>query len=191
MAHPYRPIRSELGEIRLVHILPAVDFNAPLECRLEYTDIEKAKPYNALSYAWGKPKFTQKILLDDQPFPVTRNLESALRYIRQNTSRKLWIDAICIDQKNKNEKSEQIPLIRDIYRNCESDLLWLGDRDDIVIQVMKKLNAHLTLSIPRLLLRRRPNRHHPTVCWMPQNEAATVPRSQAGKDIFAQLPIVL
>jgi hypothetical protein len=53
--------------------------------------------YDAISYVWGDPSLTVPILLDGIEYPVTVNLELALRYFRlESNSRVLWADAICI-----------------------------------------------------------------------------------------------
>ncbi|KAF1953684.1 hypothetical protein CC80DRAFT_419173, partial [Byssothecium circinans] len=64
--------------IRLVEILPTDNIDAQLECRLERTNVEEAKPYEALSYTWGTPDFSEEILLNGQSFKVTPNLKCAL-----------------------------------------------------------------------------------------------------------------
>jgi len=55
--------------------------------------------YEALSYYWGNPKVTEEIIVNNCPLQVTTNLASALRVLSKNgMGRKLWIDAICINQ---------------------------------------------------------------------------------------------
>ncbi|KAI1372534.1 heterokaryon incompatibility protein-domain-containing protein [Hypoxylon crocopeplum] len=66
------------------------------------------------------------------PHRVRKNLYTALRQLRDRHHRTyLWIDVLCIDQANEREKSSQIPLMPDIYRNVSSVVIWLGPpRDD-------------------------------------------------------------
>jgi hypothetical protein len=53
------------------------------------------RAYTALSYAWGSPGVRREIEVNSEPFPVTVNLEAALRYIRDDTlPTLLWVDAI-------------------------------------------------------------------------------------------------
>jgi len=63
--------------------------------------------------------------LDDTQWPVTVNLEAALRYLRHKFMvRILWIDAICIDQLNVEERNHQVPLMKTIYRNATAVRVW-------------------------------------------------------------------
>ncbi|KAF2684624.1 HET-domain-containing protein [Lentithecium fluviatile CBS 122367] len=117
-------------EFRLVILLPSPDFESQIECRLEHAILGQCQPYEALSYVWGKPEFTQPILLDSQEFTITPNLESALRHLRrQGEERTLWIDAICINQEDLAERREQVGYMRRIYSHCSSDICWLGAED--------------------------------------------------------------
>lgn len=43
------------------------------------------------------------------------NCHAALRRIQEVKNSSIWVDAICINQKDDDEKSRQIPLMRDIY----------------------------------------------------------------------------
>jgi hypothetical protein len=67
---------------------------------------DKSK-FVALSYTWGTKGETGSILVDGQLCKVKRNLEEALRYIRQRFRPvTLWADAICISQLDDAEKEE-------------------------------------------------------------------------------------
>ncbi|KAF2994066.1 hypothetical protein E8E13_002425 [Curvularia kusanoi] len=63
--------------------------------------------------------------LNGNSFPITKNLECGLRHLRSNQSaRVLWVDAICIDQKDYNERSKQVAMIGEIYNKaCVFDIL--------------------------------------------------------------------
>lgn len=39
----------------------------------------------------------------------------------------IWIDAVCIDQSNDAEKSVQIPLMSEVYKQAQQVQVWLGD----------------------------------------------------------------
>lgn len=56
------------------------------------------EPYEALSYVWGEPTFSQIIHTPDGFVPIVPNLADALHHLRhQYKSRNLWIDALCIN----------------------------------------------------------------------------------------------
>jgi hypothetical protein len=74
-------------------------------------------------------------------FKITPNLEAAFRHIRLPTSlRIVWTDAICINQKDKVEKAQQIRYMRDIYLKAQRVVAWLGEEKD-TIKALKFLDA--------------------------------------------------
>jgi hypothetical protein len=83
--------------------------------------------FDALSYEWKQSEGSIGITCNGVSLPVTRNLASALRALRlPSNPRVLWVDAVCIDQNNPEEKPKQIPLMREIYTSAKSVLTWLG-----------------------------------------------------------------
>lgn len=72
--------------------------------------------YRALSYAWGNPTHTKPIVIDGSVVHITQSLEAALQHLQHDKGdMPLWIDAICIDQTNVVEKSEQVHIMRERY----------------------------------------------------------------------------
>ena len=97
-----------------------------------------APEYEALSYTWGSQHDgSAKINLNGHLTSVTMNLFEALKQLRLDqvkngkSKRKLWIDAICINQGDDAEKSRQILLMRDIYANASRVLAWIGKPDGL------------------------------------------------------------
>ena len=86
--------------------------------------------YAALSYAWGDETQLATIRINGRPSRVTQNLERALRAFRDQeefrSDMKLWVDAICINQDDLEERSQQIKRMRDIYGGALSVVSWLG-----------------------------------------------------------------
>jgi hypothetical protein len=78
--------------------------------------------YVALSYSWGNPHETRSIFVNEHRVEVTKNLESALRILREKgplrAGVKIWIDALCINQKDNDEKGVQVRRMRDIYNRA-------------------------------------------------------------------------
>lgn len=59
---------------------------------------------------------------------VTRNLEGALRRLRScSLDRILWIDALCINQKDVQERGQQVQLMARIYASARQVLVWLEE----------------------------------------------------------------
>jgi hypothetical protein len=83
------------GCFRLLE-LHSAGLRSDVRCTLFHSSCLDAE-YEALSYVWGEPIFTNDILLSNQAFHVTENLYSALNHLRYlDKSRILWADAICI-----------------------------------------------------------------------------------------------
>ncbi|KAF4950097.1 hypothetical protein FGADI_8436 [Fusarium gaditjirri] len=113
--------------IRLLHLLPAADVNSVIESRLEAVSLEQKPVYEALSYCWGDNTQLQEIKCNNRGFQVTENLFSALQHLRnEHAERTLWIDAICINQKDLKERQSQVLLMKDIYTKSDRVVIWLG-----------------------------------------------------------------
>ena len=132
--YKYRNLPSD-KHIRVLRLEPSSEHNDPIRCRLEDIvlddDEQELEAFDALSYSWDSPELTRPIECDGQCFLITRSCESAMRYLRdQDIESTLWIDAICIDQSNDDEKSVQVSLMGDVYRLANNVLIWLGEDED-------------------------------------------------------------
>ncbi|KAJ9139366.1 hypothetical protein NKR23_g7894 [Pleurostoma richardsiae] len=114
--------------IRLLDVLPGVG-ETPLEaqCRIVLLDDLPQSGFEAISYTWGNPSLSHQILVNDLPLSITENAHEALQAVRrEDSSRLLWIDSICINQADKPEKARQLLLMSDIYTSAQRVLAWLG-----------------------------------------------------------------
>ncbi|KAK6826671.1 hypothetical protein RU639_004778 [Aspergillus parasiticus] len=121
--------------IRMLRLLPSEDNTAQIQCQLvDYTlptPGTEDHPYEALSYVWGSENTPQSILIDGQTLSVTENLYTALLYLRKRQlERLLWIDAICINQRDEDEKAQQIQFMPMIYGQATQVIVWLGETAD-------------------------------------------------------------
>ncbi|OTB01922.1 hypothetical protein M426DRAFT_25235 [Hypoxylon sp. CI-4A] len=151
----YTPLDHTLCQIRVIRILPDPD-DQPVRCELHTELLTSGFHYAALSYAWGDPSVTKEILVDGHPFSATTNLASALWHFRKHgfptneetgEIRWLWIDAICINQKDIPEKNHQVAMMGDIYRDASSVLSWLGlpgpNRVDQALEIIREIAPDL------------------------------------------------
>ncbi len=102
--------------------------------------------YEALSYAWGSNEKIVNIRVEGtegcRTLAVTSNLAEALQYLRyENRSRILWIDAICVDQQNVQERGHQVSRMADIFRVASPVVIWLGPSSASSTMAMKELSA--------------------------------------------------
>jgi Heterokaryon incompatibility protein (HET) len=125
--HQYIPL--EANAFRVLEILclePTISIRL-IECR------EDDPPeYHALSYAWGLEENTEAITCDKGVLPVIPHLRDGLRCVCTSTGyRTLWVDAICINQKDDEEKAMQVSNMHHIFSRAKSVVVWLGaDRED-------------------------------------------------------------
>ncbi|KAK5659153.1 hypothetical protein OQA88_1243 [Cercophora sp. LCS_1] len=134
----YPGTRLAQREIRLLTLDPATSDTEQITCTISKGQLLHATrgSYEALSYCWGDPKRSYAIVCNDKPFPVTKNLFAALGRLRHaNKPRTLWVDAMCINQSDNDEKSAQVSLMADIYRGCSRTLIWLGEEAEALAAV--------------------------------------------------------
>ncbi|KAL7781173.1 heterokaryon incompatibility domain-containing protein [Trichoderma afarasin] len=97
--------------------------------------------YDALSYVWGDPLEKINITIDGKILPVTVNLFQALNgLLSKGGPRRLWIDAICVNQEDLNERSSQVRLMGKIYKQSGNVPIWLGqNKTDISLPCVNLL----------------------------------------------------
>lgn len=112
--------------------------------------------YVALSYTWGDASQTISVLVNGQITQVTQNLWDCL-YVELSTTTTeqpaarlwLWIDALCINQSDLDEKSAQIKRMGDIYSHALSCNVWLGtasEDSDAAIEILKELGERFEIN---------------------------------------------
>jgi hypothetical protein len=105
--------------------------------------------YIALSYNWGSNAGGVDILLNQRRIRVTKNLAAALRVFRADkniSSFWFWIDALCINQNDINERNCQVKRMIEIYRSAHYVLVWLGpetDNSEMAFGVMETVHQSL------------------------------------------------
>jgi len=101
--------------------------------QLRVVNLVEKPSYVALSYVWGTFSDNEKytIFCGTNPIKITPNCWSALWHIRKAFGTiTVWVDAICINQADDQEKLGQIPLMGDIYSWADSTYIWLGEGNE-------------------------------------------------------------
>ncbi|KAK5698056.1 hypothetical protein LTR97_007016 [Elasticomyces elasticus] len=126
--------------IRLLRTVVGPDGH--VDCELAVFSLRTAPPYAALSYSWGAGDQNSVALsvpeqVDDDDvsqqvcgtMTITRDLENALRRVSRHNIDVgwLWIDAICVNQANPDEKGDQVNSMDHIYKTAERTYVWLGE----------------------------------------------------------------
>ena len=126
------PLKDD--NIRLLCLLPSENESAILQCKLlDYSlrSDTRIHLYEALSYVWGNQDVTLPIQVDGLEFPITINLHAALSCLRDHSfPRIIWVDAICIDQDNLQERAYQVQLMAKLYSKAQRVIVWLGEETE-------------------------------------------------------------
>lgn len=143
----HKPLRRK--QIRLLEILPCLSFDGLVTCKLTTVDLEQQPEFYSLSYVWGNPEDTKKVKINSHVILVTKNLASFLSHVQNSnsTSSKFWIDAVCINQEDIEEKSRQIQLMGDIYQRAKCVWSWLGPADGVIDSGLSLLSSMSSKSI--------------------------------------------
>ncbi|KAF1919969.1 heterokaryon incompatibility protein-domain-containing protein [Ampelomyces quisqualis] len=129
------------GYIRLVTILPG-ERGSDLRLQLEYVRLNPTLSYECLSYAWGPVGHGRTITLNNSAFLISSTLHTAIEHLRcARQERKMWIDAISICQANIEERSQQVAIMRTIYKNATRVVVWLGPATESSEQAMSFLKT--------------------------------------------------
>lgn len=97
-----------------------------MNVRLTVINLDE-EPFDALSYSWGGHLTLRRIItVNKRSFLVADTVLRALREIRSETQvQRIWIDAVCINQGDGNDKSSNIQIMGDIYRRAQKVFVWL------------------------------------------------------------------
>lgn len=129
--YTYTPLSLSPPSIRLAIISPGPPSSLISVTLLPVPLFTSPPPnYEALSYTWGPPTPKRTILLHNLTIHVTPSLETALKRLRySDRERTVWIDALCINQQDAEEKTSQVRMMRDVYERAARVVVWLGPSD--------------------------------------------------------------
>jgi hypothetical protein len=124
----YKPLdlSSKKPSIRLAILLPGTN-ESSVRVNLAHSTFADRPKYEALSYTWGPPAVVKGIELNGTRVDVRENLWSALKHLRNSRQERiLWIDALCINQADVQERNHQVKLMAHIFERAQTVLVWLG-----------------------------------------------------------------
>ncbi|KAL6712125.1 hypothetical protein ACN47E_000002 [Coniothyrium glycines] len=137
----YDPLEADGKSVRLLEILLGRDPES-IQTRLHVCDLNQGPhdryPYIALSYMWDQGARSRHIECDGKSLEVGENLWQFLQQYRRflalqqqhgessGITKRLWIDAISINQQDLQERGQQVALMRNIYTGADSVIVWLG-----------------------------------------------------------------
>jgi hypothetical protein len=119
------------------------------EFHILHTSIDSAPAYTAVSYTWDGQQRDQDLRVGGSNLRVIENVRAGLPYlIKCAKTQFLWIDGICVNQDDHDEKAVQIPLMQEIYTKCQECLIWLGESTpeaELAIDAIPRITHQLKL----------------------------------------------
>ncbi|KAK4449734.1 heterokaryon incompatibility protein-domain-containing protein [Podospora aff. communis PSN243] len=148
----YQPLVDPL-EIRVLALKRTTSENPSITCELHHTYLpaqpaitknrHTLRSYHALSYEWGSPNDGGDfITIDGVSVWIRQNLHDALKQLSADEDSGelfIWVDALCINQEDLEEKSRQVAMMGDIFHKAERVIAWLGparDDSDVAMDLM-------------------------------------------------------
>jgi hypothetical protein len=144
--YKYKPLQRGCIRVLSVHPNHANASADTIICSLNQVDTKENPTYHCLSYTWGSPlsfigsipsqnTLQRYVICNGSHIEVTESLFTALTTLRNEAPEQLrciWIDAICINQEDIPEGSNQVARMGSIYSSAASVIVWLGPSDDFV-----------------------------------------------------------
>ncbi|KAL1614991.1 hypothetical protein SLS54_009332 [Diplodia seriata] len=98
---------------------------------LIHVSLDNAPKFEAVSYAWGSGQLVEKLpMAEGGAKHITKSVFEALPFlVNESETGLLWIDQLCINQDDSNEKGHQVKLMSQVYRSATLTLIWLGTED--------------------------------------------------------------
>ena len=201
----YKPLDKSREEIRLFEILPPTDADFTIRCRLRAIPLHRCS-FIAISYVWGDSSTTKDIIINGERKPVTTNLFSCLYNIRSAISTSvdtqsewewaslpnlIWVDTVCINQSDVEERNHQIRLMGQIYTRASMVISWLGPHDGTLSTAFRTIRL---ISSARRSVNAGPNdfewmRSYPELWKEDQTGTTTWPnKAWEAIDKFLRLP---
>lgn len=142
----HEPLSWPAQQVRLLRISEGDD-DDNLTVDLITSDLQEAPEYFAVSYTWGDVTEHQKLNINDKVVSVRQNCYDALWQIHMKypTRPYVWIDSLCINQDDLEEKACQIQLMERIFTQAKSVLACIGphaDDSELVVDAVRKAKEH-------------------------------------------------
>ncbi|KAK5660445.1 hypothetical protein OQA88_12989 [Cercophora sp. LCS_1] len=139
------PLARGARQIRILLLHPGEADDA-IVCFLETVCLDHQPEYEALSYTWGDPSDTRKISVNNQQCDITVSLQNALMALRgARNVRRVWADAICINQSDNDEKMDQVQQMASVYASSRRVLAYIGPAcdgsDELMEAIMRRSQA--------------------------------------------------
>jgi hypothetical protein len=125
--------RLTSNEFRLLRLCPVQNGDDPVHLTLHTYTHDDCPEYETVSYTWGGEEGDSSLCKPIFLGPYwdvlfqTRNCWDMLKLLRPREGfRMVWVDAICINQRDKEEREDQVAKMGRIYEDVLSVVVHLG-----------------------------------------------------------------
>ncbi|CAD6575078.1 MAG: hypothetical protein ASARMPRED_007045 [Alectoria sarmentosa] len=124
----YPPLPAD--SIRILTLLPGKP-ESTIRCELSIRSLYDSRDYEVLSYALERRKSESFINVNGYTIRVNPYLESSIESLRYaDRPRYLWVDDLCVNQKDIEERNSHVALVASIVTRASGVCIWLGKRDE-------------------------------------------------------------
>lgn len=193
LSYQYEPLQSS-RHIRLLRLRGQLANWRLRSHELINVHLDHAPTFCAISYRWDTEKGSGYVSIGNKVLRVTLSCKAAMIYFSKMTpGRFIWIDAVCINQADVEEKNTQVALMRNIYQSAHSTTVWLGEA---LPDHEFALNLHAALrsdvfDINNMELAKREDPNHPLYPSRETNDEVKRPYHDDWRKVPDTLELVL
>ncbi|KDQ26704.1 hypothetical protein PLEOSDRAFT_159377 [Pleurotus ostreatus PC15] len=122
-----------------------------VHCDWSVISVDEPEPYYALSYVWGNPNIKEyHLICNGRLMKITYKIWAAKAVWSKYPSRRLRVDAICINQDDIPERKQQVTMMGNIYSRAERVAIWVGEatvHSDDFFKLVERVQAGGKLTI--------------------------------------------
>lgn len=145
------PLEDAAHQIRLLRFTGESE---QIACELTAVNISTCPQYAAISYTWGSPANAQTIDINGSKIKDNQNWHNALTQISlhlRSELRYFWLDSICINQDDLDEKALQVEMMADVYARAQAVFSCVGphaDESEVVLPMVKQMASWIRSQPP-------------------------------------------
>jgi hypothetical protein len=141
--YDYPPVTSR--DFRLL-VLHSGQFDDASSATLVHSSLDDLRnsTYETVSYVRGDASLKAQLLVDNAILEIPASASTVLRQVRyKDKTRRPWIDAVCINQADLEERQQQVSYMRYIYTNSSRNIIYLGHSDSYTEAALETIGAIL------------------------------------------------
>lgn len=150
----YKALENSKRQIRLLSISPC---ESDLSCKIVHSSLDNCPSYYALSYCWGEQCEMRPITIGVESVllrkPVWEFLVS-VKYLEKPKPIYLWLDVLCINQRDIGERNAQVKLMGDIYQTATKTYAWLGPLSPSISACLNGIDEALASDVNNAQIKR-------------------------------------